>query len=277
MRIIDRIAADMTVRLRRVLIQPVFGNQKVVIKFRFLASCRRPPIVSPFDDRRHGQQDGFRAAIGLQAKQRASVIDEIKLDIATSTIGLKVAFSLAIRRVFAALYDRQIGIDESISNALHHGEALFESELMEVIEEDTADTARLFSVSQVEIVVTLLLEIRIELFAVGVEGITTGAVEMDHVLFEAIIGRQVHTSSKPPDVRFLTSVRCLGDKEADIHMHCRDIGVPRMEHQRDSHSLPSATCGLRVCGAGRRRQFVAHDMREADTGSFENIAFFQHA
>ena len=77
------------------------------------------------------------------------------------------------------------------------------------------------------------------------------------IILEAIIRREVHAAAKPPDWLLAAFFR---DKEAHVHMHSGDIGIARVEYQRDAHGLPTAACGFRVGDAGRGRQLGAFDV-----------------
>ena len=79
----------------------------------------------------------------LQAEERAAVPDEVELDVAAAAVQLEVALALAERRVLAALEDRRVGGEEMVADAARQREAALEAALVEVVEEDAADAARL--------------------------------------------------------------------------------------------------------------------------------------
>src|SRR3546814_6792491 len=74
----------------------------------------------------------------------------------------------------------------SITDAAHESEAALETKMVEIIEKQTADTARLVTVLDKEVVIAPLLEPRINLFTKRRTGIPGGAVPIDHILFKKI-------------------------------------------------------------------------------------------
>jgi hypothetical protein len=86
-----------------------------------------------------------------------------------------------------------------VAHAPEEGEAALEAPLVEIVEENPADAARLVAMAEEEVFVAPLLEPRIDLRAEGLADLAGGAVEVDRVLLEAIIGGEVEaaTCEKP--------------------------------------------------------------------------------
>nr|GFD59570.1 hypothetical protein [Tanacetum cinerariifolium] len=77
-----------------------------------------------------------------------------------------------------------------------------EAELVEIVEEDTADATCFLAVLQVEIIVAPALEARMQFAAERRHRIVADLVEMARILKVAVIRRQVHAAAEPPH-RFL--------------------------------------------------------------------------
>ena len=140
-------------------------DQEVGVQRRFRRARLRLPVVAPVDDRRHRHQDRFGASARLQAEQGAAVAHQVELDVAAAPVGLEVAFALAVRRVLAALRGSAGRRRGSRRRRSAPSRTTARSRLVEVVEEDAADAARLVAVLQVEIVVAPLLEARMQVGA----------------------------------------------------------------------------------------------------------------
>src|SRR3989338_2578127 len=100
------------------------------------------PVIAPFHQRRHREQNGFGAAAGLQAEDGAAVDYQVEFDIAAAPVELKIALALAIGYVFAAFQDRHVGGQEMIADALLDRKCGGEIRFAQIVEKDTADAAR---------------------------------------------------------------------------------------------------------------------------------------
>src|SRR5512133_4241711 len=150
-------------------LHPVAKLEKIGVQAGFRRSCLRAPVVAPNDVRRQGHQNRFGAPARLQSKQRAPVVDQIELDIATAPISLEIALAFSVRELPAALGDRHPGFDEMIAYASKQAETLIEAPFGEIIEEDPADTARFLPMLEIEILIAPLLESWIVLRVKGVQ------------------------------------------------------------------------------------------------------------
>src|SRR5438034_440286 len=93
-------------------IEPVLGDQEIIVEPRFVAVRCRLPVVAPFDDGRQRQKNRLRAASGLQAEQRAAIPDQVEFHVAAATIRLEVALALTVRHIFAPDENRFVGGEE---------------------------------------------------------------------------------------------------------------------------------------------------------------------
>src|SRR5258708_12284701 len=89
-----------------------------------------------------------------------------------------------------------------------------------------------------------------------------------------VVGRQVETAAEPPDFRTRSRVR---DEEADIAMSGGCIRIARMKHQGQSHRLEGRAGDFGSQVRGRRRNFLAEDMRDGHACALEHRAVAQDA
>ena len=130
-------------------------------------------------------------------------------------------------------------------------EAGCEIGLVQVVEKDAADAARLRPVLDIEIVVAPPLVAGIPFGAERGQRRAAGAVEMPRVLGERVIGRQVHAAAEPPD---RSGASLLRHEEAHVHVHGGDVR-DCADGARARRPSPG-TSGRRVPG-GRRWQKAA--------------------
>src|SRR6185437_12164941 len=124
-------------------------------------------------------------SLRLKPEQRAAVPDEIELDVAAAPVRLEVALALAVRHRAPSLDDRRVRVDEVVADASRHRERAREAALVEVVEEDAADAARLVAMLEVEVRVACALHARIEIGAIRRQRVAADAMEMLRVLDEA--------------------------------------------------------------------------------------------
>ena len=149
--------------------------------------------------RRQAHQDRLGAPAGLQAEQRAAVVDQIEFDVAAAAIQLEFALALAVGMSLAALDDRQIGIEKPVADRLRQREAALEAAGIEIVEEQPADAARLVAVLEEEVLVAPALVARIDVVRRTARTVARDAVPMPRVLLERIKRRQVEAAAEPPD------------------------------------------------------------------------------
>src|SRR6185369_1000558 len=198
-------------------------------------------LVGPTGQRRHRHQDRLGTSARLQAEVRAAVPHQVEFDVAAAPVQLEIALTVTVRQVLAALQDRHVGIQETIGDRSHHREAVHEAAFGEVVEEDATDAALLAAVLQAEILVAPGLEARVLVAAEWVERGLADAMEMNRVLLEAVIGRQVHAAAEPDHGIALLR---RGGQHANVHVHRGRVRIARMEHQRHAQRLETAAGAL---------------------------------
>src|SRR5882672_163938 len=248
------------------LAEPVPRAQEVPVEFLLRARRFRLPVVAPFHDRRQRHQYGLRAPARLQPEQRAAIIDEIEFDVTSAAVRLKIALAIAVWKIPAALQQRQICGQQVIADAAHQSEASIEAAVVQVVEEDPADAARLAAMLEIEVLVAPALEAGIEIRSEGFERAPALRVEVARVLLEAVVGGEVHAAAEPPH---RIASRLGRDEKAHVHVHGRHEGVARVQHQRHAHCLEAAAREVRARRARGRGQLPAFHAREIHPAALE--------
>src|SRR5690606_21761340 len=137
--------------------------KKKVVEARFGRIRFRVPIVFPAGEWGHGDENRFGASAALESEKGAPVEDEVELDVASASIELEIPFAFAPGCRFAAGNDRTVSGEKPVSDGADKLETAVESPRIEIVEKETADSARFFSVLQVEILVALFFVARINI------------------------------------------------------------------------------------------------------------------
>src|SRR5262249_21315781 len=114
-------------------------------------------VVVPSYARRQRHENRFYPAPGLEAEQRAAVVNQVEFDVAAAAEFLKLPLAVAECLVLAPAGDRQVGVEEAGAAVADERERPFRV-AFQVVEENSADAARLVAVLQKEILVTPLFE-----------------------------------------------------------------------------------------------------------------------
>src|ERR1700687_1206688 len=229
------------------------------------------PAYLPAHHRRQRHQDRVGAGAGLQAKERAAVVEQGELDVTAAPVELELTFAIAEGVAAAALDDRQVRGQESISHPAEELETAREAPLRQVVEEEPADAAGLPAVPQVEVVVAPALEPRVDVRAEGLAGLLRLLVPGANVVREGIVRREVETAAEPPD-RVVPRPGLVRREEADVHMGGWHIGVVRVQDHRHAGRLETPPAQVRTVRGRRRRQRSTVNAREPDPCLLEDGA-----
>ena len=143
-----------------------------------------------------------------------------------------------------------------IADAALIGEAALEAPLVQIIEEQTADAARLVAVFEKEISVAPFFVARIHVVTERRARLLRGSVPVQDIFVERIVRREIETAAKPPRDRVL-----LGrTEEAHVGVRRRDVRVQRMKYERHSGREPLRIPQLGTLRRRARRQLRAHDV-----------------
>src|SRR5262245_29357314 len=91
--------------------------------------------LRPLHHRRHGGQDRFDVAAGAQAENRATVVEQVELDITAAADELLVALGLAPGFGKVVLYQRRIDSEERQPDRLREGEIRVPVAAVEIVVE----------------------------------------------------------------------------------------------------------------------------------------------
>src|SRR5690554_5076640 len=139
-----------------VLLQPVTSAQKVLGKPGLVAAWLRFPVVLPPYQRGQGHQNRLGAPARLQAKQRATVVHQVELNVAPPAVQLEVPLAIAPGHVQPAPDNGLVGIKVTVADRPQKGKILFEIARVVIIEEQPANTPGFLSVPEIEILVAPL-------------------------------------------------------------------------------------------------------------------------
>src|SRR2546421_2249316 len=143
-----------------------------------------------------------------------------------------------------------------VADAASELEARIETTLVQIIEENPSDAARLAAVLEIEVLIAPALEAGIALGAESLERLPARGVKVARVLLEPVVGGHVHASAEPPD---RLALRLSRDQEPHVHVNGRDIGIARMQYQRHAGGLECAAGQLGPRGArGGREPLPVH-------------------
>ena len=201
----------------------------------------------------------------MEAKEGATIIDEVEFHVAATTIQLESALALPKGHRFSALNDGKIGVEIMITDALHEFEATFKTPGVEIIKKQPTDASRFIPVLQEEVVITPFLILGIDLFAKGNTGLPCGLMPGHRVFFKGVIRGQVKPAAKPPNRSFMFF---FSEKETDIGVRRRHIGVSWMNHQRHPQGLKSSPLKISAMGGSRCGEGMPRDMGKVDAPLF---------
>ena len=154
-------------------------------------------------------------------------MDQVELDVPAAAPQLPQAFGLAERECGSPLDDRQVSLDERAPQLLDHREHLLDRLPFgsEVIEEDAANAAGLVPVREPEVLVAPRLEaVVIADRLVVVAGVREGLVEVNGVVPEKVVRREVGPAAEPDRVALLDA--------AKVRVRRRHHRRLRMKHER---------------------------------------------
>src|SRR5437660_1805241 len=248
--------------------------QEIPIESSFRTRRIGLPVITPLHERGQGHQYRLGAADRLQAEQRAASRSEIELHMPAAAIGLEIPLALAVRKTFPALDNRKIGRKKMVADAASELEARIETTLVQIIEENPADAARLAAMLEIKVLVAPALEAGIALGAESLERLPARGMKVARVLLEAVVGGHVHAAAEPPD---RLALRLGRDQEPDVHVNGRDIGIARMQYQGHASGLEGAAGQLAPRGAGGRREPLPVHPGEIHAAALEHVPVLDDA
>src|SRR5947207_15720771 len=126
--------------------RPIARLQVHLVQLRFPRARLRAIVIVPSHHRRQRHQDRLDPPARLQAEDRATVVEQIELDITATPKLLKCTLPIAVALILASMNDRQISVKESVAAVADEGEPGVEIPF-EIVEKDAADATWLVAVS----------------------------------------------------------------------------------------------------------------------------------
>src|SRR6185437_5571044 len=202
------------------------------------ASHASPGATSPpFGYRRHGGENAFDIAAGLQAEMGAAVIEQIEFDITAAPLGLFVAFLFGPGFHHAAADDPGLDVEKGFSNGFGEGKVAFPIAAVMVIEEDAADTARLTAMRQPEIGVGPFLVFGEPVLVEAIAGLLQPGMEIHRVG----MARTARGIESWIEIGAAAEPVFGGDDHAGVHVHRRH---PRILHVSDQADAAGPEAGI---------------------------------
>ena len=213
----------------------------------------------------------FDVAAGLEAEDRAAVVEQVELDIAAAPHLLLVPVGLRPRRREIAAHDRRIDREEGLADVAGEGEILVRIARPVIVVEDAADAAHLAAMLEEEVLVAP----RLVALVVG------GRVALAGAAHRGMEGEGVRIVLRPPPVEHRGEIGAAAEPglrrhdEARVHVHGRNVRVPRMRDHRDAGRPEARVLGrARDLAAELRREFAVHG-RDVDADLLEHAAAHQ--
>src|ERR1700691_1178916 len=222
--------------------------------------------LRPQHSPRQRHQDRLDIAAGLQAEQRAAVVEQVELDIAAAFHQLLAALLRGPGTQHVAADDARIYPRERLAHAAGEGEIVVPLAAVEIVEEDAADAATLVPVFQEEIFVAPLLEARVIAGIVRRAGRFERGVKILGVGGFGEYRSQIGAAAEPP----------LGGAQMPrVHVRGRHQRRARMRDQRNS-ARPEARI-LRRAGnlAAELGRELAPHRRDVDADLLEHAAMHE--
>src|SRR6187551_974311 len=152
-------------------------------------------------------------------------------------------------------------------------EAALEAPLVEIVEEQPADAARLVAMLEEEVSIAPLLVPRVHIVAERRARLLRGPVPVQDVFVERIVRREIEAAAEPPRDRVLFR----GAEEAHVGVRRRHVRVERMKDERHARCEPLRILQLGPLRRRARRQLRAHDVGKIYARLFEDRSVAKHA
>ena len=178
-------------------------------------------VILPAGSLRQRHKDGLDATARLEAEDSATIVDEVELSVSTTTNELPLLLLLSELIVLVLVDDGQVGGDDAVKAIGCEVEELLWLAIVQIVIEDTAKTTGLASVGDDEVVVSVLLELRVEGRVVLIHDRLVGSVEVLHILNIKIRRSDISSAAEPPDTT-------IGLEVSVVEVHGGAVGVAGM-------------------------------------------------
>ncbi len=243
-------------------------------------SLLRMMIILPSGRLRQTHQNALDPSSGLESENGSTVVNEVELSVSPTAQLLPTLLILSEFVIFVLLDDGSVGGDDGVDGILGEFEQQFRIAVVQIVEEDSSQSASLVAVRNDEVFVGPGFELGVEFGIVPVAHLFVRSVEMFHVFFVEVGGSDVGSSSEPPH-------SSVGLEITVVEVHRGTERVARVHHAGQSaseegnsfsrrHSLGPVHAPL----GGRLQRFLGHrsvDHRQIDSGLFPHGSVFENA
>mmetsp|Transcript_580 Transcript_580/g.1189 ORF Transcript_580/g.1189 Transcript_580/m.1189 type:complete len:281 (-) Transcript_580:447-1289(-) len=198
-----------------------------VDEFSFGAALFGNDVVFPSRGLRKTHQDTFNSSTSLEAEDSSPIVNQVELNISSTTHELPFLFLLCEFVVLVLSDDRSVGLDDGVQAFLGEFKVLIGCLVVLIVEEDSSQTTSFVSVLDYEVTVGPRLEFFVVLRIVLVANFLVCSVEVLHVFFVDITGGDISTTSEPPN-------SAIGLKVTVVEVHGWAVGVLRMHNTTQS-------------------------------------------
>ena len=159
-----------------------------VDEFSFGAALFGNDVVFPSRGLRKTHQDTFNSSTSLEAEDSSPIVNQVELNISSTTHELPFLFLLCEFVVLVLSDDRSVGLDDGVQAFLGEFKVLIGCLVVLIVEEDSSQTTSFVSVLDYEVTVGPRLEFFVVLRIVLVANFLVCSVEVLHVFFVDITG-----------------------------------------------------------------------------------------
>src|SRR5271166_2063480 len=182
----------------------------------------------PFHQRRQGGENRLDIAAGPQAEHGAAVVQEVELDVASTTNELLIALRLVPGRRKVAPHQLRIDIQERAADVLDKSKVRVPISRIVPVEENAANAARLAAMLEIEILVAPSLVLLVRRNArMRFAGRPHGGVKGLRV---RVLRRAAHREHRSK-VGAAAKPGSAGYDEARVQVHGRRMRAPEMCNQ----------------------------------------------
>mmetsp|Transcript_48878 Transcript_48878/g.140483 ORF Transcript_48878/g.140483 Transcript_48878/m.140483 type:complete len:308 (-) Transcript_48878:347-1270(-) len=244
-------------------------------EFSFGSSWLWNIIVFPASSFRQTHEDTLDTSTSLQSKDCSSVVDQVELNITSTSHKLPFLLLLGEFIILVLLNDRPVSLDNRVQTFLAEFENGIRVTVVLVIEENSSESSSFITVLNDEVSVSPSLEFLVVFRVMLVADFLVSSVEVLHVVLIDVTGSDIGTASEPPNATVglevsVVEVHGRAERVLGVHHTAQSTGKERDSFTR-SHSLASVNSTF----GGGLKGFLRHgsvDNAQVDSCLFENLS-----
>lgn len=158
-------------------------------------------IIKPLGSLRKAHEDGLGSSIRFEPKDGATVIHQVELRVA-ATSELLPLFLLFREGIVLVLFDNgTVGSHYMIDSIFTKVKDLFWISIVQVVKEDASQSSTFAAMLDQKVVIRPLFELGIVLWIMSITDIFVGSMEVLHILFVNVDGRDIRSTTWPRQER----------------------------------------------------------------------------